>query len=567
MKQIYYDDKMEPVVSEGEVEKKKETAKNENHESITEEKKDGDGKVSIIILCWNQVRYTKICIDSIKEHTDPDIYQLIVVDQGSKDKTLDFLVENLGGENDIIIHNKTNRGFSGGNNQAIKLAEHEYVLCINNDIRVLEDNWLDCMFEGMAGADLVGATCQKVEPDYRKNRFEHVGNGHESEAWSYMEGWCLFSTRDNFLRLNGFDMQFNPAYSEDADLSFRIKEMGGKIKAVNVPVRHFGSKSKKKIDEESPNQSDVSNSLLFNKWIDKNSSAVNVEELRLKTRKLKKESILIKRKGAMGDVLMLTPIIRELKKIYPNSLLAVETNSPDILTNNPYIDHAETYIPGKDYSIVLEPRYEKDPGGNAIDVMAKQCGIDELESRKMEIYLTPDNIRWAKNKLDTTKRYIAFHTGRTWKSREWPVRRFKEVALHFMNKGYDVVELGDRETVFMDIGNDCRGCSIKQTASLIKESIAFVGIDSSCANIAKALNTPAFIVYGCVDPSTRIADAVEFPIWIDDLECRGCRNKTSAEYVECTQPEIYCLTEVHANMVIEKMEEYFQKHFLRRKVA
>ena len=572
--QVFYDKSMEPVfIEEPPPEKVDLSKKKEKKKALTVPNKvEGDGRVSIIVLCWNNVKYTKIFIDSIKKQTKPGSYQLIVVDQGSTDETFSYLKENVNGEHDIVICNTQNKGFSGGNNQALKVAECQYVLFINNDCKVLKDNWLDVMIQATKKANLIGALCSKVKPNHRRRQFEHVGSGREGETWSYLEGWCLFSKRDFFLKLGGFDMRFSPAYSEDSDLSFRVKKMGLRIKAINIPVKHFGSKSLGLANKSFPGQSEKSNRILFEKWIGEGDAIENEAEkplpYRINKRKTsQKPSILLRRKGAKGDVLMVTPIARQLKEKYPESFLVVETESPDIIAGNPDIDHVVRYIPKPgDYDIVLSPRYEDDPGGNAIDVMAKQCKV-KLDNRKMDIFLSPDQIRWAKNKIDMSKRYLAFHTGRTWASREWKIEGFRDVASYFLDCGYDIVELGDRQTNYMGLGNDCRGCSIKQTAALIRECVVFVGIDSVCANLAKAVGTAAFIIYGCVDPNTRNADAIEFPIWIDDLECKGCRNRTSAEYVECSKPEIYCLTMVKPDMVIKGVEKFIKDSILGRKAA
>jgi len=180
-----------------------------------------------------------------------------------------------------------------------------------------------------------------------------------------------------------------------------------------------------------------------------------------------------------------------------------------------------------------------------------------LESRRMSIALSQNHIAWTRSKMKG-EICIAAHTGRSWRSREWPIERFREVFKHYADKGYSVLELGDGNTLLTGIGGDFRRCSIKQAAALIRESLVFVGIDSVCANLAKAVGTPACIIYGCVDPGSRKADAVECPVWIDDLECKGCRNRTSAEHVECVKPEIYCLTRVRPEMVIEAVQRFIE---------
>lgn len=547
--QIHYDPiTMEPIVFEEQepaVVPTVNTSKSKIR-CVAEESSVIKGKTAIIILAWNQLEYTKLCIESIKRHTDRSKYELIVVDQGSTDGTLDYLKGALDGDRDTIIWNVKNRGFSGGNNQGLRLAECEFVLMLNNDCEIQGDNWLDLLLNASkeSGVGLVGAVCMKVAPNYARRMFDFVGPGKESEKWSYIEGWCLFGKRDLFLELGGFDMRFNPTYSEDTDLSFRIKAKGLKIKAIDVPIKHYGSKTKGQIDASFSGQSDKSSRRLFKKWIQ------DVEE-----GEQCKPTILVRRKGAKGDVLLTTPIIRELKKKYPESFLVYATDCPDVLANNPYVDQTKPSMPvSSEYDIVLSPRYEKAMGKNAIDAMAEQCGV-KLSSKQIEVYVSSEQSAWAKNKLDSSKQHIAFHTGRAWECKEWPIERFKQVASHYLDKGYAIVELGDRQTRYMGLGKDCRGCSILQAAALIKECDVFLGIDSVCAHLAKAVGTPACVIYGCVDPSTVASDAIEYPIWVEELECKGCRGRTSAEWVKCSQPEVYCLTRITPARVIETVDK------------
>lgn len=589
----YNTDNMEPIITGGEriVPESKPPKKEERKLVITTPEEtekqqamlpiqpyaeiaEKNGRVSIIILAWNQLHYTKICIESIKKHTDREKYDLIVIDQGSTDKTLEYLKEALDGSGDMIIRNTVNSGFSGGNNQGLQIAKSEYILMLNNDCKVKKEGWLDLLLDASKNDDsigLLGAFCMKAAPDYAKKLFDHVGVGKESEEWSYIEGWCLFGKRDLFQKLGGFDMRFNPAYGEDSDLSFRVKAMGLKIKAVKLPIKHYGSKSKSQLDSLISDQGDRSKRLMFRKWILKtkemgeNEMTKNIQTAPIKSLNPEKPkvivdderkfTILFRRKGARGDVLLTTPIVRELKKKYPKSFLVYETDCPDVVKDNPYIDRIEKCVSKPDsYDIILTPLYRYDMSKNAIDVMAKTCRV-ELSSKKIEIYLTADQIRWAKNKLDSSKQHIAFHTGRAWPSKEWEIDKFRDVIQHYKNEGYGVIEIGNKQTQYTGVGTNCRGCSIKQTAALIKECCVFVGIDSACAHLAKAVGTPACVIYGSVDPSSPKSDAVEYPIWLDDLECKGCRGRTSALWVECCKPEVYCLTRITPEMVIETVDK------------
>ncbi|MCK5615118.1 glycosyltransferase [Candidatus Pacearchaeota archaeon] len=570
---IHYDQNMEPMITEtrGEVahvEKPTITSaeKRELLSIVPNVAKSGDGRVTIIILAWNQLRYTKICIESIKRLTDRNRYDLVLVDNGSTDKTIEYLKTVLDGNRDIVISNATNRGFSGGNNQGLKVAESEYILMLNNDCRIEKDNWLDILFYESEGKNigLVGALCHKAAPDYARKMFDHIGAGRESDKWSYIEGWCIFGKRELFVKLDGFDMRFNPAYGEDADLSYRVKELGLKIKAVKLPIKHFGNKSKSQLDRSIPHQSDKSGRRMFSKWI--NNEVINKMDgkEKIKTKEIEnrikhKPTILFIRKGARGDVLLTTPILKELKKKYPNSLLVYETECPDILVGNPHIDRIERFVPdAKDYDIVLTPRYEVAMSENAIDTMAKQCDV-ELSEKKLEIALSESHTDWAKNKINGHKRTIAFHTGRAWASKEWRFDNFMDVIRYYSDKGYGIIEVGNKQTQFSGIGVSCRGCSIKQTAALIKECCIFVGIDSGCAHLAKAVGTPACVIYGCVHPKSPASDAVEYPIRVEGLECGGCRGRTSAEWTDCIKPEVYCLTGISPEMVIKTINKCIKR--------
>jgi len=94
---------------------------------------------SIIILTYNQLQYTKKCIESIFQNTRKP-FELIVVDNGSTDGTVEYLESEVRDRNRTvvikIIKNSENKGFAGGNNQGIAAATGDYILLMNNDVVV-----------------------------------------------------------------------------------------------------------------------------------------------------------------------------------------------------------------------------------------------------------------------------------------------------------------------------------------------------------------------------------------------------------------------------------------------
>lgn len=74
---------------------------------------------SIIILSYNTYTYTRRCIESIRRHTEPGTYELIVIDNGSQDESVAWLKQ----QTDInLVCNQENTGFPGGCNQGLLRA-------------------------------------------------------------------------------------------------------------------------------------------------------------------------------------------------------------------------------------------------------------------------------------------------------------------------------------------------------------------------------------------------------------------------------------------------------------
>jgi len=197
-------------------------------------------KVSIIILCHNELEFTRQCIESIKKYTEIP-YQLVVIDNGSTDQTPEYLKTALR-EKDICIRNFKNRSFSESNNNGIRLADGEYVLILNNDTEVLKQGWLRNFLRASIGMDATGASMCYNEPNKEKNIFDWKNKNVTD--WGYLEGWCILIKKALFLEMGGFDSElFSPIYCEDADFSYRLKKLGKKFKEVSVPIKHYRNKT------------------------------------------------------------------------------------------------------------------------------------------------------------------------------------------------------------------------------------------------------------------------------------------------------------------------------------
>ncbi|MEX0568881.1 MAG: glycosyltransferase family 2 protein [Candidatus Njordarchaeota archaeon] len=97
--------------------------------------------VSVIILNYNGLRFLDRCLSSVL-NTDYDNFEVIFVDNGSTDGSVEFVKEKFGDDPRLkIIQNKENLGFSGGNNVGIRQSRGKYIVLLNNDT-VVESEWL-----------------------------------------------------------------------------------------------------------------------------------------------------------------------------------------------------------------------------------------------------------------------------------------------------------------------------------------------------------------------------------------------------------------------------------------
>lgn len=213
---------------------------------------------SIVVLTYNQLDVTRLCVDSLFRHTRD--FELIVVDNASGDGTVDYLQHLASRHPNVkIILNDQNRGFAGGCNQGIAVAQGHHVVLLNNDT-VVGEGWLEGMMAASEapGIGLVGprTNCitgpQQVDGvDYDQHsldgfevyasewRRRHAG---ETLAIQRVIGFCMLIRREVIDRIGGLDLRFGRGNFEDDDFCLRAQVAGfGIVVANDVFIHHFGS--------------------------------------------------------------------------------------------------------------------------------------------------------------------------------------------------------------------------------------------------------------------------------------------------------------------------------------
>lgn len=209
--------------------------------------------VSVIMLNWNGKDYTEQCIESLAKHTQRKKYELILMDNGSNDGSIEML-EKMKKKKliDTVILNSENKGFSGANNQGIKLAKGKYIFLLNNDT-LLEKNWLEKIIKVAESSPEIGI----VGPDLPPNKKSKVvfGSGFIDDsgiarhsykktehAGEQVGGGAFLIKRKVFEKIGFLDEGFNPIYFEESDYCARARKAGHKIVFTpKVKIIHFGS--------------------------------------------------------------------------------------------------------------------------------------------------------------------------------------------------------------------------------------------------------------------------------------------------------------------------------------
>lgn len=217
---------------------------------------DGLKLTSIIILTYNQLEYTKLCIDSIRKFTPKGTYEIIIVDNNSTDDTTKWLKK----QPDLkVIYNKTNKGFPAGCNQGIEISKGENILLLNNDI-VVTPNWLNNMQKALYSSDKIGvvgpvsnncSNYQRIETSY--NSIEemldfattyNISNENQWKLKTKLIGYCFLIKREVLDKVGLLDERFSPGNFEDDDYCYRVICEGYQLLlCIDTFIHHFGSVS------------------------------------------------------------------------------------------------------------------------------------------------------------------------------------------------------------------------------------------------------------------------------------------------------------------------------------
>lgn len=238
-------------------------------------KQEDNPRVAIVVLNWNGRALLEEYLPSWIKYTPTDIAELIIVDNGSTDSSLDYLSSY---PQIKVLALPKNYGFAEGYNRAIAELQHEIIVLLNSDVR-LSENWLIQALTLLDDIPHIVAVQPKICSDREPKLFEYAGAaGGYIDRWGYplcrgrildtieedqgqyndvkeihwASGACLIVRRKAYLEAGGLDKDFF-AHQEEIDLCWRMRNRGGLIYiAPEGKVYHLGGAT---LSQDNPQKS------------------------------------------------------------------------------------------------------------------------------------------------------------------------------------------------------------------------------------------------------------------------------------------------------------------------
>jgi len=224
-------------------------------------------KISIIILTYDNLDLTKGCLESIIKNTSYPNYELIIVDNGSKKDTVDYLKAIASQKPNVVLQlNEKNLGFAKANNQGFRKSKGEYILFLNNDT-IVTAGWLHRLWRHLSKGNRVGmvgpvtnSIGNEAKIDVSYTNLDDINTFGAQRAKDFsgktfsikvLALYCCMISRALFEELGGLDERYEVAMFEDDDLAMKIREKDlDLLCAQDVFIHHYLSASLKKLTEE-----------------------------------------------------------------------------------------------------------------------------------------------------------------------------------------------------------------------------------------------------------------------------------------------------------------------------
>lgn len=197
-------------------------------------------RVSIIVPAWNRWEYTKVCLNTIFNVTDYGNYEVVVVDNGSRDYTPRGLKELLKRHDNLkVVTNEHNMGTARAKDMGVGYSNGEYLMFFDNDVYPNDPDWARIMIEainyhpGIGACGLFGVIYLSDEDNLLQAQKIFFPEMVIPVDWC--AGYCVMARREAMVDCGGYrgDL-YKLVDAEDMHLGYALRSKGWAT--VSIPV-------------------------------------------------------------------------------------------------------------------------------------------------------------------------------------------------------------------------------------------------------------------------------------------------------------------------------------------
>jgi len=265
-------------------------------------------------------------------------------------------------------------------------------------------------------------------------------------------------------------------------------------------------------------------------------------------------SIVLRRAGGIGDVLMSTAALRHLRERYPQSRITYVTDrhNADVLELNPHVDQIverhELDREGLDIDLCHEDIW--DSGVHVIDKYLTLVEAPADASRRVDLILSEDDRRFARGFLGPLRQepVIVVHAKSNMRCKDWPLWRWADLVER-LARDYWVVQVGRAGEELIPGCLDATGlpgpAPLRKTAALVEQACFAICVDSCIQHFAAALGIPAVVLYG----GSSSPELSGYPCNVNLRTPLPCRCDLSKGFTSACPRDYECMTAITPEMV------------------
>lgn len=193
--------------------------------------------VCAYVITYDGKRFLERCFRTLEQLTDYGNYHLILADNGSTDRSGDYVRENFPEVEVLRIF--PNAGYAHGANEAVRHAKSQgakYVVLMNDDIEILHEQWLSAAIAHAERDPSIGIIGFH-EPE--SNDPMHATPEPTLTDVVFFSGFAMVISLEVFDRIGLFDEVYF-VVGDDDDLTARALAAGYRVVVLDIPIYHLG---------------------------------------------------------------------------------------------------------------------------------------------------------------------------------------------------------------------------------------------------------------------------------------------------------------------------------------